>query len=366
MRRRVASAFVHDVVILGAGIHGLCSAFELRRRGRDVTVLDRYAVGHDRGGSHGAARIMRSSYHQRRYVELARQAQRTGWPLLSAELGRTLVTDTPGVFFGQPKGLFADFLAATLGAGVPVEQIERPEAQQRFPLLRFEEHDAVMLDHTAGVLAASEAMSGLREWLSDHDVEFRSEVTAQRIEAGRDAVTIETDLEPLRARAVVVATGAWLGELLPEWSQPLTTLRQQVGYVQVEPGEHSTEVGTFPVWCRIGETAEDFVYGLPEFGKPGLKLAHHRTTGAPDDANATPAAIDRDALAELARARLTSPVIDVLSVENCLYAVAPGEELHVVRSELDARIVAVAACSGHGFKFGPVIGVRVADLVEAL
>lgn len=357
---------MHDVVILGAGIHGLCAAFELRRRGRDVTVLDRFATGHDRGGSHGATRITRSSYHERRYVELARQTQLAGWPRLSAELGRTLVHDTPGVFFGPPKGLFAEFLTATLGAGVPVEQIERHEAAQRFPLLRFEEHDAVMLDHTAGVLAAREAMSGLREWLSGHGVEIRTEVTARRLEAGQDAVTIETDSEPLRARAVVVAAGAWLGELLPEWSQPLTTLRQHVGYVQVAAGEHSTQVGTFPVWCRIGATADDFVYGLPEFGRPGLKLAHHRTTGVADDPNAVPAGIDHDALAELARSRLTSPVIEVLFAENCLYAVAPNEELRVARSELDPRILAVAACSGHGFKFGPVIGAQVADLITAL
>ena len=128
---------MQDVVVVGGGIHGLCAAFHLRRRGRGVVVIDRFGVGHDRGGSHGFSRITRSSYHDRRYVKLAQRTQQEGWPLLEAELGQQLVHATPGLFFGPPEGLFADFLTATLDSGVAVEQIDRVTAQSSFPLLRF-------------------------------------------------------------------------------------------------------------------------------------------------------------------------------------------------------------------------------------
>ncbi|MFT7535101.1 MAG: glycine/D-amino acid oxidase-like deaminating enzyme [Hyphomicrobiaceae bacterium] len=354
---------MHDVLVVGGGIHGLCSAFALRRRGRDVVVLDRFEEGHDRGGSHGAARITRSSYHERKFVRLAQRARRDGWPLLSSVLGRQFVHPTPGVFFGPPEGLFAEFLAATLGSGVQVEQIDVAAAARAFPLLRFDDGDAVMVDHTAGVLAASDAMTGLREWLGQNGVEIVHGEAAMRLAADAAEITVETSSATRRARAVVVASGAWLGELLPEWSVPLRAIRQQVGYVQVTAPSEAMQVGTFPVWCRIGKTAADFVYGLPEFGRPGLKLAHHRTLGPADDANALPNPIDVGSLEELARLRLAAPFEAVLSSEHCMYAVAPNEELHVARSEMDPRIVAVAACSGHGFKFGPVIGEDVADLL---
>lgn len=354
---------MHDVLVVGGGIHGLCSAFALRQRGRDVVVLDRFEEGHDRGGSHGAARITRSSYHERQYVQLAQRARRVGWPLLESVLGRQLVHPTPGVFFGPPEGLFAEFLAATLGAGVQVEQVDVAAAARAFPMLRFESDDAVMLDHTAGVLAAEDAMVGLRQWLRGNGVEIVHGEAAMRLQADTDALTVETSTEKRRARAVVVATGAWLGQLLPEWSAPLRAIRQQVGYVQVAASSAAMQVGAFPVWCRIGKTAADFVYGLPQFGRPGLKLAHHRTLGLADDANALPEPIDPGPLEELARMRLTAPFEAVLSAENCMYAVAPEEQLHVVPSDMDPRIIAVAACSGHGFKFGPVIGEDVADLV---
>lgn len=354
---------MHDVVIIGAGIHGLCAAFELRRRGRDVVVLDRFDVGHDRGGSHGAARITRSSYHERAFVQMAQRTQQEGWPELGRELGRRLVHPTPGVFFGPPHGLFGEFLSATMNSGVAVEQIRSAEAAAKFDLLRFAPDDVVMLDHTAGVIAAADAMAGLREWLVGNGTALLAPVTAKKLVTEPRGITIETDGDTLRANNVVVAMGAWLGELLPEWRQPVTVLRQEVGYFDVDCANEATAVGTFPVWCRIGKTAEDFIYGLPEFGQPGLKLARHRTTGSSDDPNSEPEPIDRAALTQLAEAHLSVPVREVLAAENCLYAVLPGEELRVARSEVDPRIVAVAACSGHGFKFGPMIGRAVADLL---
>lgn len=355
---------MHDVVVLGAGIHGLCAAFALRRRGRDVTVLDRFAAGHLRGGSHGAARITRSSYHDRRYVELARRAMRDGWPRLEAELGRQLVHRTPGLFFGPAAGPFGAFLDATLSAGVAVERIDANDARRRFPLLCIDPADAALLDHTAGVLAADRTLAGLREWLGAHGVELRHGVAAERLASTPDAVVVATATGELRARAVVVATGAWLGRLLPEWREPLTALRQEVAYVKVAAPAAATQPGAFPVWCRIGAGAAEFDYGLPEFDRPGLKLAHHRTAGAADDPDAEAPPIDTAGLLARARRRFAVPVHELVGSESCLYAVTPAEELHVAPSAGDERIVAVAACSGHGFKFAPVIGERVADLLS--
>src|SRR3954454_23847978 len=62
------------VVVVGAGALGAASAWALSRRGYDVSVLERFEVGHDRGSSHGHARIFRLAYPNTEYVELARRA----------------------------------------------------------------------------------------------------------------------------------------------------------------------------------------------------------------------------------------------------------------------------------------------------
>ena len=352
----------HDVVVVGAGVHGLCSAWALRRRGRSVLVVDRFAPGHRRGGSHGAARITRSSYHDRRYVDWTRDMHRQAWPRLEAALGVQLVHPTPGLFFGPADGPFGAFLDATLGADVDVEEIPRPEAARRFDLLRFEPGDRVLLDHTAGVLAADRTTSGLRAWLAAHDVEVRHEHEVTAIAPRSDGVLLASRTGDIVAARVVVAAGAWTGRLLPEWRATLVPLRQEVGYVELDVDATRTTAGSFPVWCRI--SAEAFDYGLPEFGGPGLKIAQHRTVGAPDDPDDDSVGVDEGALIARAARRFTAPVRRLRGAESCLYAVAPDEHLHVRPHEWDPRVVAVAACSGHGFKFAPVLAEQVADLVE--
>lgn len=353
-----------DIVVVGAGVHGLCAAFALRRRGRRVLVVDRFEAGHDRGGSHGAGRITRSSYHDRRYVEMTRDMHREAWPRLEAELGVQLVHPTPGVFYGPERGPFAAFLNATLAAGVDVEELPRAEAAARFPMLHFDPGDRVMLDHTAGVLAANRTLASLRAWLTANDVELRHGVRVTSMERRRDGVTLTTASGDLLARHVVLATGAWLGELLPLWRARLVPLRQEVAYVDVDAAPGDLAAGRFPVWCRIGGGDEAFDYGLPEFDRPGLKVAQHRTRGAPDDVDAADAHVDEAALLSRARRRLTLPVRGLHGVETCLYAVTADEHLHVTTHPDDRRVVAVAACSGHGFKFGPVLAEQVADLIQ--
>src|SRR5438105_1150197 len=80
-----------EFVVVGAGLLGLSTARELRRRGREVVVLERATVGHTRGGSKGAARIFRLGYEDRRYVTMAQHALGL-WRELEAAAGKTLLT----------------------------------------------------------------------------------------------------------------------------------------------------------------------------------------------------------------------------------------------------------------------------------
>jgi sarcosine oxidase len=55
---------------------------------------------------------------------------------------------------------------------------------------------------------------------------------------------------------------------------------------------------------------------------------------------------------------------DLLRAETCLYTMRPGDEFLLERR---GRVVVGSACSGHGFKFAPAIGERLAALAtEAL
>ena len=353
----------YDCVIVGAGIHGLCTAFWLRHRGlQNLLLLERHGPGHNRGSSHGQTRITRSSYHEPHLVRLAERAHRDAWPALERELGRSLRVSTPGVFFGPASGPFGDYLRATLGSCRDAEQVTAATARQRFPLLRFSAEDAVLVDHTAAMLLAADTMDGLRAWLAAKGVELRWHTPVLRLEPQAGYLDVAVPMATLKARNVVLAAGPWLPALV-SGHEPLTVQRQEVGYFDVAADEAACRAGTFPVWARIGETPEDFHYGLPSHANSGLKAAVHRTTGPGCDPDAVPPAIDEGALMALARERFAVEVRGLRGSERCLYTMTSDQGLRVARHARIPHLVAIAACSGHAFKFGPIIGQMAADLL---
>src|SRR5580692_4739784 len=90
-------------VIVGAGAMGSAAAYHLARRGEPVVLIEQFALGHDRGSSHGAARITRHSYADPAYARLMRAAFRA-WKDFEADAGETVYVRTGGVSF-SPAGV---------------------------------------------------------------------------------------------------------------------------------------------------------------------------------------------------------------------------------------------------------------------
>src|SRR5437016_11857653 len=113
-----------DVIILGVGGMGGAAAAELARRGRRVLGLEQFAVGHDRGSSHGSTRVIRTAYYEHPdYVPLARRAFR-GWYELEQRTGTHLLTKCPCLSIGRPDGgLMTCARAGAGGHGLSLEAL---------------------------------------------------------------------------------------------------------------------------------------------------------------------------------------------------------------------------------------------------
>src|SRR5215217_3093020 len=80
----------YDVIVVGGGVMGCATAYHLAKRGRRVLLLEQFAIGHDRGSSHGHSRIFRLAYDAPDYVRLA-QAAFPLWRALERESGADLL-----------------------------------------------------------------------------------------------------------------------------------------------------------------------------------------------------------------------------------------------------------------------------------
>ena len=180
---------VHDdrrCIVVGAGLLGLSAAWALSRRQWRVTVLEAAdAMGHDRSGSKGDARIFRLGYPEPVYVDMAVRA-RALWHDLEAASGRRLLHGRGQVTFGDEVALDA-IAAALAAAGAPSERLAPGEAARRFPAIAV--HGSVLFEPDSCVLAADQCLRALGDVA---DFVLRTGERVRSLRQGRDSVTVAT------------------------------------------------------------------------------------------------------------------------------------------------------------------------------
>jgi sarcosine oxidase len=355
-----------DAVVIGAGISGLAAAWQLQELGcRHVTVVERFQPRHDRGSSHGPSRIARSFYADPVYVELMQEASRSEWPRLQHHAGETLLHARSGCFFGLPGRGFDGFRKTLEKRKVDAELLSPREAAVRFPQFRFEGTAGAIEDRTAAVVAADRTLATLVALLHAGGAEILEATTVTSLQISPASIRVETDRGILRTERAVVTAGPWTGRLLPFLAPHLSVARQHVGYFRLPGAPKGMSIERFPVWAYVGEDPHDFYYGLPAFGRPGVKVARHRTSLEGDDPDRDPGPSSA-ALEELERfldARFTAGRGKRISAETCLYTNTPTEDFVIDLHPRNPRLAIGAGFSGHGFKFGPLVGRILAELV---
>jgi monomeric sarcosine oxidase len=357
---------VTSVVVIGGGVNGLAAAWQLARTGvRGVALVEQFRIGHDRGSSHGKSRIARSAYPEAAYVRLVRRAFDEEWPRLERDAGRTLLHRTPAYFFGPPQGSLAAYARAVRDAGADVIAVPPADARRLAPQFRFEGCDDVLVDRTAALVAAQDTVAALATLVRAAGVDVREETRVAAIEPRTAHVDVVTDRGTIVAERVIVTAGPWTARLVPRLAPRLAVARQTIGYFEIEGGAEAARLGAFPIWCQMGATANDFHYGLPAFGREGIKAAQHVTSERDEDPDAVAREPDARSLADLRKfldRELAVRVVRQLGAETCLYTNTPTEDFVVGPLPGEPRIVVGSACSGHAFKFAPLTGRILAEL----
>lgn len=348
------------VVVVGAGINGLCTAWQLANElnGADVVMVDQFAPGHSRGSSHGDERIIRSTYESLEWVLAMQRVQDELWPALAADLGRPLIVPGSAVFWGPESGPIAAYSEAVRAIGSRVEEIDDAAARARFPHMSFAGADRVLHDHSAGLIAAGETVRGLEGWLQARGVERRvGRVTALEDDDGGVKISVD-HVVSLRAEIVVVTAGPWVGEVVRGFASRVIATRQDVGYwpMDVAPGRT-------PAWVYLGDHGLE--YGMPTLGGGVMKAAMHRQVHEPPGGE--PGRDDPNVVGEASTSRLDTTEAHLrdwflpgpgarLRGETCFFTNAPGDQFILEASPTSPRVLVVCACSGHAFKLAPLTG----------
>ena len=333
-----------EVVVVGAGVLGLATARALAKAGRDVLVLEQFELGHDRGSSHGTSRIFRFSYPEREWVERA-QRSLPHWRELEAEAGERLLEHHGSVDLGDWRPN-RDALAA---AGAAFELLDPAEAERRLGLV-LEPGEQALYQPDGGIALADRTLAALAESVRANGGTIVERTRVVSLAETGDGVRVDLESGPVAARAAVVAAGAWAPRLADLTDAQPT--QETTAYFRHE--------GPIP---SLIDTTPSVVagYALAAPGGGVVKASMHKTGRRLDpDAPSEPDRAIAAATGEWLARRLPAVDPEPVRLETCIYTNLPGDRFTCERR---GNVVLGSACSGHGFKFAPLVGAELAALV---
>ncbi len=357
-----------DVAVIGQGLMGAAAMHALLRQGVDAIGFDPLGPGATTGSSHGSCRVFRRfNFENPNYTGLSDDAL-AGWERLARASCREILIPCP-VLEAGPKGsaMVRASRQAALDNGFDAPLLTGREVNAMFPAFRLpNDWDAVVQDGGA-ILLAQVALEALRA-----PAEAAGRIVPEAVvalEHRPDHVIVRTADETFRAGTVILAAGPWMTRFLPDLAPLLEVTRQTVGWFK--PARRATvRPGAFPLFI-LARSEDDIVYGFPDFEGRGVKAAPHNHGPAAGADAWGPDATDEElrpvseALAEL----IPGAAGPIVERDVCLYTNTrpadrrpdAGEEFIIDRWP-QSRLIVASACSGHGAKFAPAIGDRLARL----
>ena len=352
-------------VVLGAGAVGTSAAFRLARRGEAVVLVERFRVGHDRGSSHGLARITRHSYADPVYARVMPKAF-DAWRELEADAAEAVYFRTGGASICPPTSDYVARVADNLRElGVAHRRMSGAEWRRASPCFSTPDDYDVVFETDAGLLSAARIVAlqlELAKRFGADRFQLVEQCEIDRIDFDAERPTLVSKDVTIVADRLIVAAGAWVGKLLPE-AASLRPTRQRVFYFRPD-NPSPFAVGRFPVFIFIDENAGDAFYGMPDFLGSGVKAARHGGPEVdPDLESRTIEECEREDARAFLREQLSIlAAAPIAREEICLYTSAFDEHFRLGCWPGRADVLVASPCSGHGFKFAALNGRILADL----
>jgi len=350
----------YDVIVVGAGISGVATAYHLRKAGAKTLLIERGEPAS--GGTGKSAAIIRQSYSTPLLVRLAR-ASIPMFENAKAELGR----DAGFVQDGYCFVVSADMLdgarknvAMQKGLGIVNEWFEGPGFSQHLPEINPDGIAGIVYEPHGGYadpVQATEAYVGAFQKLGG---EFRARTPARALLRKGDRITgVALDSGEVAANVVVNAAGPWSKPLAESvgLDLPMRSVREQDTVWQVPAGravpKTSISMGVDATYYRpLGQRRFIVGRGFPK-EYVDVDPYNFKTTADQDFISDVQARVERRFPAFAG--------MKLIDAYAALYDVTPDWYPFVGPRARIAGYADFSGGSGHGFKIAPSIARELAD-----
>lgn len=371
------AARAHDVIVIGLGAMGSACLRALARAGLRVLGIDRYTPPHPHGSTHGETRATRLAVGEGDvYVPLVQRShavwreleERSGVRLLDQCGFLTIDTSRSGGELHGMGGFFGRTVVIAQRHGIDHELLDGRAIRERFPAFTPPDVARGYFEPEGGYVHVEAAVSTLIEDAQAAGTQVQTGETFLGFSDDGSGITVRTNRADYSADMLVMTAGPWLPQLLGSALAPVRLFPQQLHWLAPDRAWAFAR-DRCPVYLWLhGEGPDDIFYGFPQVSgsreiKVATEQAHHEIANADTLAMSDAASCERLIVSHLA-GRLTGEMRGLRSA-GCRYAVTPDGHFVIDRLPDARRVIAVSACSGHGFKHAPAIGELVADMVQS-
>lgn len=339
---------------------GLCSALALQRTGHRVTVYEQGRIPNPMGSSVDHHRLIRHPYGPLTGYAMMINAAFSSWERIWSAIGQTLFHPTGTLVTATDDTAWVDRSLNDMATlGIRVEELTAHGLRDRAPMLRTDGFETAAWIDSGGVLFADRIVAALAQRLVLSGVTVNTNTPVVDIDPVRGAVFLE-DGTRARADTVVIACGPWVRELASATMGRVKPSRQVVAYLA--PPSHLAEA-----WMKAPMILDIHgaggIYAVPPVAGAGLKVGDHTFSrkGHPSQQRGVkPGEAER--LVEACRSRLVDlDAYRITQAKTCYYTVEADERFILEKQD---RAIIVTGFSGHGFKFGALMGELVAGLIN--
>jgi glycine/D-amino acid oxidase-like deaminating enzyme len=348
------------VAVVGAGIAGLTLAWALSRRGHDVSIYEQGPIPNLMNSSSDEHRTIRYAYGQLTGYGAMMPAAFSMWDQLFQDIGARHFEATGIAYVLRGESAWYEPSMQSLDKlKIEHRELSPSQALQRYPMLRPEGLTSVVEEEGSGILFPMRILTGLTALLARRGVELHAYTKVDAIDFER--ATITCDGNTVGADVVAVTTGAWVAELVPEIGSLVIPSRQAVVYFE-PPAELKDAWATTRVIAELSDATRSFALP-PRFGTR-MKFGRHTFTKT-GNANETRIASEDDLRSLRGAVKMAFRDFDryqELERKICYYTIHEKEEFVVKPIGKSGWVI--SACSGHGFKFQPLITDGVAQAIS--
>jgi glycine/D-amino acid oxidase-like deaminating enzyme len=354
----------YDVAVIGAGVFGVWTAYQLQRQGASVLLLDAYGPGNSRASSGGESRIMRLGYGPDQIYTRSAQRSLQLWQEFFGHFNSPtpLFHKTGVLWLAREHDAYCEAALKNLqAAGARCERLTQDDLRGRYPQLNFDTVDWAILEADAGVLMARRAVQAVALTARANGLDYLEEAIAPPVTSSDVKTTSGTQID---AKHFVFACGPWLPKLFPDLLRDLIHVtRQEIFFLGTPAGDELFKPPKLPVWIDFN----DLVYALPNLDGRGFKIAidAHGPEFDPDHGERVVSAESTRAIHEYVARRM--PLLanaPVMETRVCQYENTSNGDFLIDRHPTLENVWLVGGGSGHGFKHGPAVAEYVAAMIS--